>query len=438
MKSLNQITIFLASAFLFLAGSHSLAIASLDVVINEIAWMGTEEEGIEPKNWWRYEWLELHNNTKQIISLEGWKIELYRQDLDWVLELTGNIFPNDYFLIVASDKIFSDYDLNYSNLGGKLINSGQKVLLKDNLGNIIDEIDCYSYGKWFAGDNETKQTMERKNSQLSGNNPDNWGTSQDPGGTPKTKNSLASQAEFPPVPQSEPQGETKTEVTDQTGSEIENQTQPPKEPVYPGNIFINEILPSPEGPDAENEWIEIFNENNFEVDLSDWKIRDTIGKTNTYIIPQGTGLNSFGFLILRRLETKITLQNSGDGLELLNPEGRIVHKVEYSKAPKSHSFNRIPTGWSWSLTLTPGKENIITIQKVIKNKKSSSPPGAGEDTDTDKKIPLKDIASAKIGKSLSESSNSLMIFLVALVVAVGSAIIVLVIALKTKKKNNYL
>ena len=53
-----------------------IEVNTLPVVINEIAWMGTEIEGVESKNWWRYEWLELYNNTNQDIDLEGWINEL--------------------------------------------------------------------------------------------------------------------------------------------------------------------------------------------------------------------------------------------------------------------------------------------------------------------------------------------------------------------------
>jgi hypothetical protein len=116
----------------------TIEINSLPVVIHEIAWMGTEVEGVESKNWWRYEWLELYNNTSQDIPLKGWKVELYQAELDWALELEEEIPSKDFFLIVSSDKITSDFNLNYSNLGGKFTNSGQKVVLKDNIGNIID------------------------------------------------------------------------------------------------------------------------------------------------------------------------------------------------------------------------------------------------------------------------------------------------------------
>ncbi len=166
-----------------------IEVNTLPIVISEIAWMGTKIEGIESRDWWRYEWLELYNNTSQAIPLEGWKIELYQAELDWALELEGKIPSEDFFLIVSSDKITSDFNLNYSNLGGKFKNSGQKAVLKDSSGNIVDYLDCFSYGEWFAGINETKETMERKNPLLSGNDLENWADSQNPGGTPKSQNS---------------------------------------------------------------------------------------------------------------------------------------------------------------------------------------------------------------------------------------------------------
>ena len=81
---------------------------------------------------WRYEWLELQNTKESSITLDGWSIELYRQDeLYFTIPLVGSIPANGYFLIGASDKI-PDVDVNYKNLSGKLVNSGMKVVLKSN------------------------------------------------------------------------------------------------------------------------------------------------------------------------------------------------------------------------------------------------------------------------------------------------------------------
>jgi len=64
------------------------------------------------------------------------------------------------------------------------VNPGMKVVLKDNFGNIVDEVDAQQ--GWPAGDNETKRTMER----IAGSDPAMWQTSEKAGGTPKAKNSM--------------------------------------------------------------------------------------------------------------------------------------------------------------------------------------------------------------------------------------------------------
>ena len=167
------------------------------IVINEIAWMGTPVEGVESKQWWRYEWIELYNTSEEQVNLEGWTIELSRpssaeasagkDNLDWTISLNGRVGPKEYFLVASSDKI-PNFNVNYSNLGGKFANSGQVVVLRDACGDVQEEIDARQ--EWFAGDNEDKYTMERWKPLEAGNSPDNWATSLSSGGTPKTQNSI--------------------------------------------------------------------------------------------------------------------------------------------------------------------------------------------------------------------------------------------------------
>jgi hypothetical protein len=188
LKAIKKIRAYVALIlFYFITLSFpGQAFAGSSVIINEIAWMGSKIESIDPKNWWRYEWFELYNNALSPISLEGWKIELYGDGLDWSLNLKGEIPANGYFLAVSSDKIFPSYSQNYSNLKGNFLNEGQKFLLKDHSGNIVDEINCS--GGWFAGDNENKLTMERRNTLTDSNASENWQNSKNTNGTPGQKN----------------------------------------------------------------------------------------------------------------------------------------------------------------------------------------------------------------------------------------------------------
>jgi hypothetical protein len=165
-------------SFLFLFPFFVFGAGPLDVVLNEIAWMGTKASAND-------EWIELYNNTDKNINLEGWILRA-KNGLPEI-KLKGKIPAKGFYLLERTDdRTIPDVLADQIYKGG-LRNSGESLELYDNFGNLVDKVDCGS--GWFAGANLTKQTMERKNPKLSGDRTDNWQTSQSPGGTPKTKNS---------------------------------------------------------------------------------------------------------------------------------------------------------------------------------------------------------------------------------------------------------
>jgi parallel beta-helix repeat protein len=173
----------------------SLPVLSRTVVINEIAWMGTKANSAD-------EWIEFYNNSDQEINLAGWGI--YEGEI-LIEPLTGKIGGNSYYLIERSDEeTIKDIPASQKPTGwggDGLNNNGEKLILRDQFNNPIDIVDC-STG-WFAGDNSTKQTMERIDSTKSGSDSNNWHSNnlitrngKDAGGnningTPKTENSVS-------------------------------------------------------------------------------------------------------------------------------------------------------------------------------------------------------------------------------------------------------
>ncbi len=203
---------------------------------------------------------------------------------------------------------------------------------------------------------------------------------------------------------------------------------------YPTGVVFSEILPSPEGPDAENEWIEILNQNNFEVDLSGWKIKDKEGKTTTYTFFAGAKISALGYLVLKRPETKITLNNSGEGLDFIYPNGEIADSITFGKASVDQSYNRTQSDWAWSTTLTPEAKNIVpksepSFAKASEGKKKSEvgPLSA---------VFLRE-ETAAIGKKIVKSSGFLSTLLIAFGVAIFSATIILVLKKKTSPKTSF-
>ena len=257
--------------------------------------------------------------------------------------------------------------------------------------------------------------MERIGPDSLGSEPENWQTSQNPGGTPKAKNSVAIEASSEEQiikPEPEP--------------ELLSQEEPqPKLITYPSGIVINEILPSPEGPDEEEEWIEFFNQNDFEVDLSGWQIQDIVGKTKIYTFLEGTKIASQGFLVLPRPESKITLNNDGDGLNLIQPDEKIVDTITYEKAPKGESYNRIDLKWIWSSILTPGVLNQIPSPKIEIEEKQ---PFVKISEKVSPQIQLATITKIIPKEGISFPSN-----FIAFLIAIFSGVIILILKKKVEK-----
>lgn len=120
-----------------------------DVVIAEIAWMGTTTSSTD-------EWLELANNTAADIDLSGWRLVSSDGTPDIILE--GIIPANGRFLLERTDDATTPYraDMLYT---GALVNTGEVLTLTDAFSQVVDVAN--DSGPWFAGDNTTKETMER-------------------------------------------------------------------------------------------------------------------------------------------------------------------------------------------------------------------------------------------------------------------------------------
>ncbi len=301
----------------------ALEIKKGDVVINEVAWMGTENSSND-------EWIELKNETDENIDLDDWT--LASEDGTPSITISGDISGGGYFLLERTD------DTSVPDVGadqiytGALGNGGEFLKLKDKEGNTIDEIDAS--GGWPAGDNSEKLTMEKDG--------DDWQDSCETGGTPRAKNSNK----------------------DDCG--------PPDDQDY-GDVFINELLPDPIGSD-KGEWIELYNDENEKVSLSGWSIKD---KTRTYDFSDQE-IEAKSYLILTG---KLSLNNSGDKLELINPKGEVVSQTEYPQAPTGRAWARNAQGnYDWTFYVTPGEKNKFPIPgqfrgKIIFNEVLSNPKG---------------------------------------------------------------
>ena len=158
-------------------------------------------------------------------------------------------------------------------------------------------------------------------------------------------------------------------------------------------IRINEILFKPIA--SEPEWVEVYNYDNFPINLRNWKFADSqdtvmIRNTDFYIKEDQFLVLSFDstayyyYGIERELILLIknfpTLNNEFDDLKLISPSGRVVDRVSYDKkwmkrdTPPGISLERISpeissslaSNWSASVDpsgSTPGRKNSIFLHE---------------------------------------------------------------------------
>ena len=136
---------------------------AIDVVISEIAWMGTTTS---PND----EWVELHNNTLTTVDLSGWTLSA--ADGTPSISLAGSIPPEACFLLERTDDASVPGVPADQVYTGDLGNEGEDLVLRDASSNIIDRVDCSS--GWYAGHAEARVPMVRVHLTATGSISTSW------------------------------------------------------------------------------------------------------------------------------------------------------------------------------------------------------------------------------------------------------------------------
>lgn len=260
------------------------------------------------------EWIELYNKEKASVDLAGWVVaDGAREYVIGAKEEATTIKTGGYYVI---DRETSGIALNNS--------TNEVVSLVDPFGKTTDEID---YAK--APEGESFALLDEA-----------WEWTSV---VTKGKKNVSSE---------EPDRETINDEDD------EPETQDELEPEYDfsDNIRISELLPNPSGSD-EAEWIELENVGGDSVDLMGWTLTDS--KTY-YRFAESTVIAAQDFVVVKRADSRIALNNSGDQVFLINPAQEILEGVAYEKSFEGQSFARGTDGsWHWTDDVTLGSENHI-------------------------------------------------------------------------------
>ncbi|HAK94749.1 MAG TPA: hypothetical protein DCM87_07025 [Planctomycetes bacterium] len=152
------------------------------IVINEIMYHPAALPGAVES-----EWIELLNAGSESVDLTGWR---FTRGIDYALP-DGTIVPAGHCLVVARNpaRVQSDYGIT-GVIGGHasgLKNGDEKIVLRDHLGNIADEVHYADDGEWPAAADGGGPSIELVNPGCDNRSGQAWAASAG-AGTPGAAN----------------------------------------------------------------------------------------------------------------------------------------------------------------------------------------------------------------------------------------------------------
>lgn len=269
------------------------------------------------------EWVELYNTSSSSVDVTGWKIG---KNVSGTITLSGTIAGNSY-------KKFS--------FTPGLNNTAFAVKLIDVSGDVIETFP-------FEFKTDSSSTIGCPSTTLVTSfikQAEDWQVTTTQ--TPDSVNILTPLATSTPTPAASP-----TAAPTATGQPTASPTSTPQA-VQPTNISLSEVYACQ--ADGTKEWVEVYNGNDSDVTLSNWKLTDDDGN---YQSIESLPIAAKGYAAIDISHyTRGMLTNDGDILSLIDGAGKTIEKYEYSFCNTQATWARISGDWKETATMTKGKAN---------------------------------------------------------------------------------
>lgn len=138
-----------------------------------------------------------------------------------------------------------------------------------------------------------------------------------------------------------------------------------------GNLYINEIVASNSYSFKDNDgeysdYIEIFNDNDYDVNLLNYRLTDSLYEANKWVFPDIT-INSKEYLVIfasgknkcdkkDKCHTNFKLSSVGETVSLIDSTGNIISRVAFENLLNDYSLSYVKNKYIVTKP-TPGKEN---------------------------------------------------------------------------------
>ncbi len=284
------------------------------------------------------DWIELLNYGNGALDISGWRLTDGNPLNNFTFPL-GTVVPPQGRLVLAQDtaRFHSQHPQVpvWGPIGLGFSNNGETISLYNRFDELVLQMTYDNNEPWPLVANGWGPSLELRADSLDPNLPESWFPGCI-GGSPGTAYSPCTEA-----------------------------------------IIFSEInYASAQDANAED-WVELYNQSNQPVDLSNWIFKDA-AEDNTYILPDLTVLNPAEYLVLYRNQalfalsyptvTNISgpfsfgLSNSGDALRLYDADGRLYQSVYYgTESPWPVGANG--NGYTLELIDSIGNPNLPTSWK---------------------------------------------------------------------------
>lgn len=155
-------------------------------------------------------------------------------------------------------------------------------------------------------------------------------------------------------------------------------------PANNNGVVINEILASNDSGATDEagqleDWVELFNNNDFDVDLSGYYITDDAANLDKWQIPSGTTIGAKGYLIIWAdedqgqgpLHTNFKISASGETIVLSDTSLNEVDLVDFGAQTTDVAYARIPNGTGGFILQAPtfniNNESTTAVPEVQLN-----------------------------------------------------------------------
>ena len=263
------------------------------------------------------EWVELYNSSTEPAELGGWKIDDSEgAGAPYSLPEGTSILPGEYLVITLPSALLN--------------NSGDSLRLLRPDGTAADMASLPS---------------TRADTSYNRASDGSWYVSDTP--SPGAAN-------LSPAPEQSTQSLPPARDAAQTAQAGGTPAATASAIPHTGAVLLSEALPNPHARYA-SEWVELANHSDTPADLGGWMIDDGSGGGSPFKLPAGTQLAAQGLLLVEL--PKALLNNGGDTVRLLRPDGSTADEHRFEAAQPDTSTCRVDQAWLAQCAPSPGQPN---------------------------------------------------------------------------------